>query len=276
MPAAVHRFTHSVRRIVQTPRAFSNWPSILSEMSRRRAGGPASLTFVTRKGQQISCPNVPGARVPVYEVFAEGCYSLPWFLGPLLEREIGVVDIGAHVGAFACDLARLNPLAQIRCFEPSAATSAFTRQNVEQNGLGGRVTVDDRAVAAQVGWAEFEDNGAGSALNGLAQDGTPARAGSSTRVETTSFDLAVVGASPVVSVVKIDCEGGEYDLVLGSTPASWDPVERVVLEYHPVAGHSWSELRDWFAERGLAVVRHEPASPGQGTAWLSRAPLTPA
>jgi hypothetical protein len=44
----------------------------------------------------------------------------------------------------------------------------------------------------------------------------------------------------------------------------------VVMEYHPVAGESWDELRSWLGAAGLEVVRHEPHEPGLGTAWLTR------
>ena len=49
--------------------------------------------------------------------------------------------------------------------------------------------------------------------------------------------------------MKMDCEGGEYALVYASSPANWAAVQRVVMEYHPVPGESWDELRGWFAER---------------------------
>jgi len=47
-------------------------------------------------------------------------------------------------------------------------------------------------------------------------------------------------------------------------------VQRVVLEYHPSSEHVWAELRSWFAEQGLDVIREEAASDAQGTAWLTR------
>jgi uncharacterized protein YdaU (DUF1376 family) len=68
----------------------------------------------------------------------------------------------------------------------------------------------------------------------------------------------------------MDCEGGEYALVYASSDASWADVERIVMEYHPVEGESWDELRAWFARLGLHVIRHESDSPGLGTAWLAR------
>jgi hypothetical protein len=58
--------------------------------------------------------------------------------------------------------------------------------------------------------------------------------------------------------------------VLGSKPADWDGVRRVVLEYHDVPGHGWGELERFFDEAGLQTVRHEPVTPAHGTAWLRR------
>jgi len=259
----VGRLRHRTRRILQTPRVFANWPTVLREMA---VGGARadSLTFVTRDGLRIACPNVPGARVPVYEVFAENCYRLDTFLGPLLREPLAVVDIGGHVGAFACQLAALAPQAQVRCFEPSPVSADYLRRNVSANGFADRVQVRELAVAARVGQSVLADNGGGSALNALVDsgDGLP--------VDTTTFDAVVADLSRGADVVKIDCEGAEYDLVFGSAPESWDSVRRVVLEYHPHPRHSWGELRGWFAERGLAVTAEQAENANQGTAWLAR------
>jgi len=263
---------HRLNRVTQTPRTFTNWPTLLSEMVLERFGrGPQTLSFHTRSGLRIDCPNRPGARVPVYEIFAEDCYRLDWFLGALAGAPMHVLDIGGHVGTFACQLAQRQPQATIQCFEPSATTADYLRRNIAQNGFDSRISVAETAVAASTGFAMFDDNGAGSGLNGLVQDGSaPAAA---TRVPTVAFDEVVAGAPSPVKLVKIDCEGGEYGLVFGSSPQSWSTVDRVVLEYHPHPDHAWVELRDWFAERDLRVVSDEPVSAQQGTAWLSRTPV---
>jgi FkbM family methyltransferase len=259
------------RRLVQTPRTFSNWAPILRDMALGRAGkGPTELVFNTRSGIRIDTPNRPGARVPVYEIFAEDCYRLEWFLGPLLSRPIQVIDIGGHVGTFSCRLAQLHPGATISAFEPSPATASFLRRNVKQNGFADRVTVTEAALAAASGFAAFNDNGAGSGLNGLAAAGHSS--GAAVQVETVGFDTAVRAAAAPVDLVKIDCEGGEFDLVLSSDPEGWTSVHRVVIESHPVDGHSWGELRAWFAAVGLAV-QDEISFGRYGCAWLSREPL---
>jgi FkbM family methyltransferase len=261
------------RRIAQTPRTFSNWLPMLSDMARERVGrGPETLSFATRSGMRIDCPNRPGARVPVYEIFAEDCYRLEWFLGPLLERPITVIDIGGHVGTFSCRLAQLHPKATINAFEPSSTTATFLRHNVRQNGYADRVTVYEKALSATTGTAVFDDNGGGSGLNGLVALGHGT--GVATEVQTVTFDDAVAAAGGTVEFVKIDCEGGEYDLVLGSSPASWASVQRVVIEYHPIAGRSWDELHTWFETAGLHL-QDSVSERGYGCAWLSREPLPP-
>lgn len=263
---------HRARRITQTPKTFANWVPMLSDMARERIGrGPDTLTFKTRSGLQITAPNRPGARVPVYEIFAEDCYRLEWFLGDLLRRPVQVLDIGGHIGTFACRFGQLHPAATIATFEPSPTTSAFLRRNVEHNGLAGRVTVFERALSGATGIAEFDDNGAGSGLNGLVSAGH-SLSGTATEVRTTTFDDAVAAAAGPVDFVKIDCEGGEYDLVLTSSRQCWSTVQRVVIESHPVAGHSWDELRDFFGACGLTVV-DEVHYQGYGCVWLSREPL---
>jgi FkbM family methyltransferase len=261
-----------VRRIAQTPRTFSNWPTVLTDMARAKAGrGPQTLTFRTRSGVRIDCPNRPGARVPIYEIFAEDCYRLVELLGPLLERPIQVIDIGGHIGTFSCRLTQLHPQASVMAFEPSPTTASFLRRNVAQNGVADRVTVFERALTAKSGVAVFDDNGAGSGLNGLVAANH--HSGIATEVESISFDDAVAAAPAPVDLVKIDCEGGEYDLILGSAPASWDSVQRVVIEYHPVPDHNWAELRDWLEAVGLHVQDADEV-PGYGCVWLSREPLT--
>lgn len=264
---------HDVRRVIQTPRAFSNWPVVLSDLARQRVGrGPAELIFRTRSGLTITCPNRPGARVPVYEIFAEDAYRLAWFLGHLMARPIQVIDVGAHVGTFACHLAHVHPQAKIQAYEPSPVTARYLGRNVAINGFADRVSTHECALARSAGVAMLADNGAASGLNGLLSAGHVAGS-AHTAVTSVTFD-SVVESAGSVDVVKIDCEGGEYDLVYGSSPGSWTDVQRVVLEYHKVPGQTWSELSRWFATVGLDVVRHEPITASVGTAWLSREPLS--
>lgn len=244
---------------------FDNGPRILVDLaSSRTPWGPDRLHFRTDNGLEIECPNVPGARVPVYEVFAEDAYRLEELVQPL-GPSLVALDVGSQVGCFALALARLVPGAIVHAYEASPTTANWTRENVTRNALEDRITVHAVAVGAEGGTLTMPDNGQASGLNGLTS--SDARM---VTVPAVSFDAAVAEAGGQVDLVKIDTEGAEYDIVLASSPQAWDTVRAVVLEYHPVPGRSWAQLKDYFAAVGLNEWRHEPAWEGQGTAWLRR------
>ncbi len=273
MRTAVARGRLAARRVGQTPTTFVNWRALLGGMALETVGrGPETLTFRTRTGLTLYSPNRPGARVPVYEIFAEDAYRLAWTLGPLIERPVGVLDIGGHIGTFAMRLAQLHPTAQITSYEPSPTTAGYLRRNVAANGFGDRAHVVQAAVSETRGRAAFSDNGAGSGENGLVAVVPSTTA--PTEVRTVTFADAVADAKTAIDLVKIDCEGGEYAIVLGSEPQDWSSVSRVVMEFHPVPGHSWDELRTRFEAWGFAV-QHVQTQNGYGCAWLSRSPLPP-
>lgn len=162
------RATHQARRVWQTPRTFKNWAPILADMALEKARrGPETLVFKTRSGLTIECPNRPGARVPIYEIFAEDCYHFEWFLGPLGRRPIEVINVGGQIGTFDCRLAQLHPQARITSYEPSPFSAATLRRNLERNGFTDRVRVREEALAASIGTAEFADNEGGSGQNSL-------------------------------------------------------------------------------------------------------------
>jgi FkbM family methyltransferase len=147
--------------------SFANGPRLLvdlasSSMPWRRD----ELRFVASDGTTIVCPNVAGARVPVYELFAEDAYRL----GELADA-VGllpvVLDIGGQVGCFSVAFARRNPGATVHAYEASPSTAVWLGRNVADNGLADQVVVHAEAVSDHTGTLEFLDNGAASGLNGL-------------------------------------------------------------------------------------------------------------
>ena len=256
----LYRLGYEARRIVQTPKAFSNWPTLYSGLIRERVGvgSPASLTFEARSGRTITIPNAPGARVPPYEVFADDSYDLHWFLGDLLSRPIHVLDIGAHVGTFACRLTQEHPQATVDCFEPSPDTGQLLRRNVAGQrphrpghrapGGGGR-----RDGHAAVPPRRGRQRAQPLAVFDETQDGA-------TAVETISFDDVVARRPARSTSSRWTARAASTTSSTTRRPRAGASVQRLVLEYHAVDGQSWEELRAWFAAAGLHVVRQETAT----------------
>jgi len=254
----------AARRVRQTF-GFANAPRVLTDLgSALTPWRREELTFRTRSGLVIACPNHAGARVPVYEVFAEDAYRMDDLAAGLPARPV-VLDIGAQIGCFSLAAATRLPGAVVHSYEASPSTARWLERNVRDNRLADRVTAHAVAVSDHDGTLELADNVHASALNGLTSP-----EGSLVTVPCRTFGGVVADAGGRVDLVKLDTEGAEYAIVLGSTPEDWAGVSTLVMEYHDVPGHSWRELADFLATAGLHEVAHEPAGPRQGTVWLRR------
>lgn len=249
------------RRLLQTVTAFENGPKLLWDMARRTD----ELEYRTKTGVTMVCPNVAGARVPLYELFAEDTYRMDALLAGLPE-DLVVLDVGGQVGCFSVALASAAPQATVHTYEASPATVEYLERNVRANGLGDRIHVHGQAVSDHRGTLSFAANVAGSGLNGM----TSPQDENLVEVPCVTFADAVAAAGGTVHLVKMDVEGAEYPIVLSSQPSDWATVQRVTLEFHGVPDRHWHELRDFFITAGLKVTSSDFGSTGYGMLWLER------
>jgi FkbM family methyltransferase len=249
------------RRVKQTLTAFENGPKVLWDMAR----GADDLVYQTKVGLKITCPNVAGARVPLYELFAEDTYQMSELVAGLPE-DLVVLDIGGQIGCFSTSLAITAPKATVHSYEASPATAVYLEKNIADNGLTGRVHPHTVAVSDHHGTLTFTDAVAGSGLNGM----TSPQGQTSIEVPCITFAEAVAEAGGTVHLVKLDVEGAEYPIVLGSNPSDWAGVQRVAMEFHGVPDRHWHELRDFWASAGLNVTKSDFGGPGFGMLWLER------
>ena len=255
--------SYAGRRLRQSFTHFENGPQLVWGMLRSQ-----EMTFRTRTGLTIHVPNVAGARFPVYEINADDVYRLDDLLAGLPD-DLVAVDVGAHIGSFSTAVCARFPGATVHAYEASPSTADWLERNVAANGLGDRLHVHRRAVSDHEGEIEIIDNGQASAHNGLtAPDGS----GGVVSVPCVTFADIHAATGGRIDLVKADAEGAEYGVILTSDPEHWRSVQRVVMEYHPVQGHTFAELVDFLASVGLDLVRDEPADrPGLGNAWFARA-----
>lgn len=123
------------------------------------------------------------------------------------------IDAGANVGLFTIPLAAsVGATGRVLAFEPTAETARRLQENVERNRLD-NVTVVEAALGARRGRGTLSIHADG-AYNSLTPAGSTQRA--EIRVDRLD-DVWEEAGRPEVSVLKVDVEGSELDVLAGGT-----------------------------------------------------------
>ncbi len=283
-PARTPSNSHSTLRLLRakatmavgTIRTCDNWPAVLigygaARLPARATGDDKELRFAFRDGARLICPRKPIVSWPVFEVLIGDAYRLEQ-AGAQFDRPTHIIDVGAHVGAASLALARIWPGVPITCVEPSDAAASLLRRNLAANRIP--ATVVQSAAGAYAGTAVLQEAESGSCENSIDWQADAGDLGGSKRLVTVvpmADLLARAGAGPVM--VKLDCEGSEFEIVGGTPAAAWDQVAVVMMEHHPVPDHDFTELAERFRQLGFSIAWHDPAGrPGLGMACFVRRP----
>lgn len=146
-----------------------------------------------------------------------------------------VVDIGAHKGLVSCYIAKKYPKVTVYAFEPVKENVEALLENIKRNKLSNvvphhlAVTKDGRDVEI---FTDPHNNSGGSTLYGK---GNSQKLNSTTLAEI--FDKYKIDR---LDLLKIDCEGAEYEIL--DTPLL-ERVDRLRGEFHRGYGNA-SELLD--------------------------------
>lgn len=239
-----------IRRTVGTVR---NWPSVLARYELSKSSiYTGDLFFDFRSGVKMITPARPDASSPIFEVMVTDDYHLASF------RRISgrgldlILDVGAHVGAASVFLGRCFPDAEVVSYEPNPGSARYLRTNLRLNEI--RANVVEAAVGGRAGVARLLGESE-SCRSMLSWDVT----GTGTKVEVLSFSEELRRAQPLCrTLVKMDCEGAEYEILDATSDSDWEAVEAIILEYHPVAGRGgWAEIQRRLTSFGFEVAWHE-------------------
>jgi FkbM family methyltransferase len=219
-------------------------------------GTPLARRLITirfRDGRKLRC------RIEEFEgywaVFLRRSYDFPGIRWPAVRS---VVDVGANIGAATLWFAGQAPLARVVAVEPDPQVWPLLKENVEANQLQGRVQIVQAAMGATSGTARL----------------APGRYSIETRLAPTATDQGHVATvmtlaelleqarMPAVDVLKLDCEGVEYDVLLSAGDSVLGRIGAIVGEYHPVVGRERQDLHRCLSSAGFRTSFHGNGSQG--------------
>jgi FkbM family methyltransferase len=203
---------------------------------RRRLGlrCPDPIEFVLRGGIKVRVPII--RLVEFKEIVMDDAYLRgfrPGAIGQGQDGQMAIIDVGANLGFFSLYIKGVFPQAKVIGIEPLPGNYRFMQQNLDLNPqLGQSVVGVNAALAAARGSLRLRSRRGGE----FPTDATLWTEGD----KGTTFEVPALALADLlsqyevsrVSLLKLDCEGAEYDILYRAKPEVLERVEAITMEVH--------------------------------------------
>src|SRR6185437_1986096 len=136
----------------------------------------------------------------------------------------------ANVGFFSIAARGYYPSAVIHAYEPNPRVLPFLNANVSELGIG----VFPEAVGASDGFASIEDDGPSNQAR--------THSGGDGGIAMVGFERAIQRIGGQVDLLKLDCEGAEWDLF--QTANCWPNIRNLRMEYHLFHNETFTQVHE--------------------------------
>lgn len=220
----LERLKRLPRRIIQDTEIIAitkNWREILkAKISRKPI---TKIEF--RNGVVLNSPDEVNLMFIFHEIWLDKIYSPK---GYEIKPNETVVDIGGNIGVFALFAATRENGVYVHSFEPFPANAKFFKQNLDDSHIKNIVfhnlAVADKSIERVL---QIEDSWLNHSL--IDQDSKT----DGIVVKCISLDEALAKVA-VCDLLKLDCEGSEYEILYSCSSDSIKKIKKIVGEFHNV------------------------------------------
>lgn len=209
-------------------------------------------TATTRVGRGVTLKGLTSCLSIAQEIWSKKVYDHANFA---FAQNMQVIDIGANQGFFALYVASFG--ANVYAYEPSSENFAFLKHNAATNQCGSLIKPFRAAVAGKKGNVELF---VGCNSDGEIVSDTPSitntnRGGSGLKSETVEAvrleDILNDNGIAECDFLKVDCEGGEYEILQTTSPETFKRIRRISMETHDGRGQ---EALDILKANGFRIL----------------------
>jgi FkbM family methyltransferase len=253
-----------LRRLKRTPaiaREIQSWPSFAYHYAFGLV--PASA-YIFRSGARLRIARGVD-HVPLIEVFLRHEY------GRVRDGAV-VLDLGASIGTFAIYAATSARQVTIYAYEPLPSYFELMQENVRLNGLESSVKCFNYAVADRSGPRELAVEGSNFFFPTLLVSHAN---GSHPRIPVSCTTLAEILESnglQRIDLLKMDCEGAEYEILYATPHETFEKITEIRMEYHQLRGDTFNlgALKKFLNDRGYRRIVTREHTPTNGMLWACR------
>ena len=204
-----------------------NWPAMLGLLLRRK---DVSEHEVILRNPPVRLA-IRGAMDlwAVKETFLDRFYTK---YGVEVQEGWTVVDIGAGVGDFSILAAYSHPSTRVIAYEPFAGSFELLGKNIATNHIE-NIFPFEQAVWRERGMVSLDQTSGEPLQISSNQAGEDGSAGNARGVQAISLqDVLDKQAVERIDLLKLDCEGAEYPILMDAAQETLSKVDRIIMEYH--------------------------------------------
>ncbi len=161
-----------------------------------------------------------------------------------------VIDVGANIGDTATYFA-LNGAKHVYAFEPFPYSYKLLLKNIKANGLGSKITPINEGCGGKSSYISISDDYESHGSSALRSS----RKGKKVKVSKLSDIVERFGLND--AVLKLDCEGCEYGIILDSDDATLKAFSEMAIEAH----HGYLDIARRLKDCGFEVKKSVPKLP---------------
>lgn len=245
---------------------IKNWPDFLLHYLGFKKGG---AEYLFRNGIKIKTKDaISSATVSV--IFIKNDY------GSVSDNSI-IIDIGANIGVFSIFAAQSENTI-IYAFEPMADNFDLLKKNIRQNKLENRIFPFNFGLAGKeenrklyLGESPFHSflSASDSPFNALY--GKPPESQKYSEITCITLkDVFDRNNIKKCGLLKIDCEGAEFEILYNLPDEYFKRIKEIRMEYHNHKNNeknTGDSLRKFLEQKGFVVTKQKISSPHQGDLW---------
>lgn len=242
---------NKLKRLIKAILVFKNfWIFITLYFGKSK---DTNTLLHTRSGLAIRVRNNRWDARIIAEMYLDRCY--PNMFATLPANPV-IIDIGGYIGDFALYAAHEFG-ARVIVYEPTLENYALLMENVNRNNLGEQITCHNAGVGGENGRLTLNVTRHDGALHvsGFLYAGATEQI----TVQAVTIDSVIYDNSLThIDLLKIDCEGGEYDIISSLDDKHFEKIDRIVFEYHPISEYleKLKTVKNHLAKAGYRITEN--------------------
>ncbi len=241
-------------------RKIKNWPAFMYNYA---LGLTPVGSYDFRNGARVRIGRGID-HVPIIEIFLREDY------GEMPDNSV-ILDLGANIGVFTIYATTTASNVVVFAYEPLQDYYNLMQENLELNQRSQSVTCFNLAVAGDSTNRTLFVKGTDFFFPTLVGENSNNQESVEVKCTTLAHILETNNIDRV-DILKMDCEGAEYEILYPTADRYFERIKEIRMEYHNLDQDQrrLERLKEFLTGKGYTVTRIQATSDTNGSLWAKR------